>query len=160
VSDSGKGAGDPDAAGEATLKELIDYFRYIKEDRDRAISEGGESVPLRLENDAAARDVMRELIRQRVADPYKDEQKLIVRTDSLFVEALPGSHPVLEDFKLRHRALDVQKAGAELRALELENLRLAERLRAGEREDPSIDKRVEIKGATVLSVTEPAAPGG
>jgi hypothetical protein len=73
---------------------------------------------------------------------------------------LPGSHPVLEDFKLRHRALDVQKVGAELRAQELENLRLAERLRAGEHEDPRVDKRVEIKGATVLSVTEPEGPTG
>lgn len=155
VSDSGKGASDPDPAGDATLEELIGYFRCLKEERERAIAAGLADAPERLEDDAAARAVMRRLLAERIANPYKDEQELIVRGDSLFIEALPGSHPVLEDFKLRHRALDVQKVGAELRAQELENLRLAERLRAGEHDDPRVDKRVEIKGATVLSVAEP-----
>lgn len=162
VSDSGKGASDPDPAGDATLDELISYFRCIRKKREGEIEsarvEGRTDAPLRLENDDAAMEKMRDLIASRKVDPYKDEQELIVRTDSLFIEALPGSHPVLEDFKLRHRALDVQKVGAEMRGLELENLRLAERLRAGEREDPRVDKRVEVKGATVLSVAEPEGP--
>ena len=160
VSDSGKGASDP--AGDATLEELIKYFRCLREQREAARTDPDrrDRAPARLEDDEPAMEIMRDLIRERIADPYKDEQELIVRTDSLFIEALPGSHPVLEDFKLRHRALDVQKVGAEMRGMELENLRLAERLRAGEREDPRVDKRVEVKGATVLSVTEPEGPGG
>jgi hypothetical protein len=160
VSDSGKGAGDPDPAGGATLDELISYFRCIKAERERARGESPPASVPRLEDDEPAKDVMRELIKTRIVDPYTNEQELIVRTDSLFIEALPGSHPVLEDFKLRHRALDVQKVGAELRGQELENLRLAERLRSGEREDPRVDKRVEVRGATVLSVTEPDGPTG
>ena len=49
-------------------------------------------------------------------------------SNSLYIEALPGTHPLLEDFKLIHRALDVKKAQAEVRHAELENLRLAARL--------------------------------
>jgi len=40
---------------------------------------------------------------------------MIVPSGSLFIEALPGTAPVLEDFKLLHRALDVTKAAAEVR---------------------------------------------
>jgi hypothetical protein len=45
---------------------------------------------------------------------------------------LTGTHPILEDFKLMHRALDVKKVQAEVRHAELENLRLAARLASGE----------------------------
>jgi len=39
---------------------------------------------------------------------------------------------VLEDHKLLHRVIDVAKAAAEVRARELENLRLVARLRGGQ----------------------------
>jgi hypothetical protein len=152
VNDSGIGAGDPDPAGDLTMRDLIGCLRAIK---DKRAAEGRD-----LNDDAEAMKKVRRLIGLRLADPYKDEQELIVRTDSLFIEALPGTHPVLEPFKLSHRALDVQKVEAEVRHQELENLRLVERLRAGERTDPDIDKQIEIKGATVLSVAEGEGRGG
>ena len=40
------------------------------------------------------------------------------------------------------------KALAEVRSAELENVRLAARLVAGEREDPDVDRKVVIEGAT------------
>jgi hypothetical protein len=43
------------------------------------------------------------------------EQMVIVPSDQLYIEALPGTHPILEDFKLIHRALDVKKVQAEVR---------------------------------------------
>ena len=42
---------------------------------------------------------------------------------------------------------NVKKVQAEVRGTELENLRAAARLLAGEREDPSIEKKVVIEGA-------------
>jgi hypothetical protein len=81
----------------------------------------------------------------------KDDE-IIVPSDSLYIEALPGVRPVLEDFKLLHRALDVKKVQAEVRAAELENVRMAARLFAGEREDPTIEKKVVVEGAGMAVV--------
>ena len=55
------------------------------------------------------------------------DDRVIVPTSSLYIEALVGTHPLLEDFKLLHRALDVKKVQAEVRHAELENVRLAAR---------------------------------
>jgi hypothetical protein len=71
-----------------------------------------------------------------------EKERVIIPTNSVFIEALPGKHPIMEDFKLAHRGLDVKKVQAEVRHAELENLRLAARLIAGEREDPDIEKVV------------------
>jgi hypothetical protein len=74
------------------------------------------------------------------------EQMVIVPSDQLYIEALPGTHPILEDFKLIHRALDVKKVQAEVRHAELENLRLAARLANGEYGDPDVEKKIVIEG--------------
>ena len=85
--------------------------------------------------------------------PGTDGEELIVPTDSLFIEALPGVHPILEDFKLYHRVLDVKKVQADVRAAEFENVRAAARLLAGEREDPTIEKKVIIEGGQSVVVS-------
>ncbi len=80
--------------------------------------------------------------------------EIIVPTGQLFIEALTGTHPLLEDFKLLHRVEDVRKVKAEVRHAELENLRLAARLAAAESdsknlgmlEDPDIEKKIVIEG--------------
>ncbi len=73
-------------------------------------------------------------------------QEITIPTGELFIEALPGAHPVLEDFKLMHRAADAHKAGAEAKMADLEVVRRAQRLATGDVSDPEIDKRVEIRG--------------
>jgi hypothetical protein len=93
----------------------------------------------------------------KIARRAKDE--IIVPTGQLFIEALPGSHPLLEDFKLLHRAEDVRKVKAEVRRAELENLRLAARLAAGRSdtamlEDPDIEKKIVVDGAANISVAD------
>jgi hypothetical protein len=79
-------------------------------------------------------------------DPHKDKEMVIVPTTSLCIEALPGKHPILEDFKLIHRVVDVKKAQSEVRHAELENVRLAARAVKGEYEDPDIEKKILIEG--------------
>ena len=74
----------------------------------------------------------------------QNPEMVIVPSNSLYIEALPGTHPLLEDFKLIHRAIDVKKAQAEARHAELENLRLAARLSNSEYGDPDIDKVVVV----------------
>ena len=95
---------------------------------------------------------MMQAYQQLVNAPGTDGDEIVVPTDSLFIEALPGVHPILEDFKLFHRVIDVKKAQAEVRAAEFENIRAAARLFAGEREDPTIEKKVVIEGGTSVIV--------
>ena len=92
-----------------------------------------------------------------LADPLRNGDEITVPTDSLFIETLPGAHPLLEDFKLRHRELDVLKVGEEVRKARLENLRLASRLLHDEREDPDIEKKIVVSGGvnTVIDVDNP-----
>ncbi|MDQ6667207.1 MAG: hypothetical protein M3Y53_03150 [Thermoproteota archaeon] len=59
------------------------------------------------------------MIIDRLLSPMKEKELVIVPTTSLFIEAVPGKHPLLEDFKLVHRALDVKKVQAEVRHAEL-----------------------------------------
>ncbi len=82
----------------------------------------------------------------------KDPEMVIVPSNSLYIEALPGTHPLLEDFKLIHRAIDVKKVQAEARHAELENLRLAARLSKGEHGDPDIDKVVVVGSGQNVTV--------
>jgi hypothetical protein len=82
-------------------------------------------------------------------------QMVVVPTGELFIEALPGSHPILEDFKLQHRAYDMQKAGTEVTLAQIEVLRRAMRLQDGDASDPDVDKTVRIDGFTPnVTVTE------
>jgi hypothetical protein len=82
-------------------------------------------------------------------------EMVIVPSNSLYIEALPGTHPLLEDFKLIHRAIDVKKAQADLRHAELENLRLAARLETGNFADPNIEKKILIETNDKHLVVQP-----
>ncbi len=81
-----------------------------------------------------------------LTNPQRGDDVLIVPTNSLFIEALPGEHTLLERFKLSHRMIDVKKAQAETREKELDNIRMAARILAGERGDPHIDKKILVEG--------------
>ncbi len=90
-----------------------------------------------------------------LANPTRNDDVLVVPTNSLFIVALPDSHTLLEQFKLYHRMIDAMKAAGEARGGELENLRRTARLLAGEREDPNIDQRVLIQGEVPGVVVPP-----
>lgn len=90
-------------------------------------------------------EVMRRLLSNEA------QHMVIIPSGQLYIEALPGTHPLLEDFKLIHRALDVKKVQAEVRRAELENLRLAARLASGEYGDPDVEKKIVIeRGVPVM----------
>jgi hypothetical protein len=127
---------DPDDLGNFSKEELDFFVETIK--NDETISE---------EIKASALTWIEEY-----NSFAKNEETVIVPTEEIFIEALPGSHPVLEDFKLLHRAIDVKKAESEVRHNELENIRFAHRLVKGERHDPDIDKQVVINGDTPITI--------
>jgi hypothetical protein len=73
-------------------------------------------------------------------------QEVVVPTGQLFMEALTGAHPLLEDYKLAHRAIDVERALAEMRSVQVETLRRAARISVGDLGDPDVEHRVEVVG--------------
>jgi hypothetical protein len=137
--DAVMGLRDPDPLGGWTVADFVKYVCCL--DHTLSAAEFAKLLP-----------GLMEAYRRLVNAPGTGGEEIIVPTDSLFIEALPGAHPILEDFKLFHRAVDVKKVQAEVRAAELENLRAAARLLAGEREDPNIEKKVIIEGGTGVIV--------
>lgn len=132
--DAAFGAMDPDELSNVNLR---DFSRYICCLHDQ-LSE---------EDFVAMKPSLTEWLKKLLADPLRNGEEVVVPTQSLFIEALPGSHPLLEDFKLRHRELDVYAAQNEVRRGGLEALRLAARLINRERDDPDIEKKIVVEGA-------------
>ncbi|GIH07944.1 hypothetical protein Rhe02_60110 [Rhizocola hellebori] len=132
------GLQDPDRLADWTLHEFADYVCCIRKHMSK--SRFDRILPGLIET------------YRRLRERAADDGELVVPTDSLYIEALPGAHPILEDFKLVHRAIDIKQAQADARSAELENVRLAARLLAGENEDPNVDKRIIIDGATPIVV--------
>jgi hypothetical protein len=134
--DSELGLRDPDELGNWTLESFAKYVCCLKQ---------------RLHPDTFNQPELQERLRRQylklLQSPRREYEEIIVPTGELFIEALPGAHPLLEDFKLRHRAMDVEKVRAEVQGLRLENLRLGARLLDGKLDDPVIDKRVVIEGS-------------
>lgn len=127
------GLSDPDGSGEIpTAEEAIQIARCRWRKPGITDAEKGEISDWLVDALDAAQAV---------------SQMVVVPTGELFIEALPGSHPILEDFKLQHRAYDMQRAGADARIQEIEMLRRAMRLSQGDATDPDIDKHIQIDGA-------------
>ena len=127
------GLRDPDEWGNWTLEDFSKYICCLKE---KLSSEEFDTI----------KEQLREQYQAILTSPRRSSEKIIVPTGSLFIEALPGKYPLLEDFKLMHRAIDVKKVQAEVRGEELENLRMAARLLTEEYEDPDIEKKIVIEG--------------
>jgi hypothetical protein len=67
-------------------------------------------------------------------------QVVTVPSGHLHIEALPGTKPVLEDFKLKHRHVDVLDALADVTIKEVDALRKLLRLLVGDLSDPEVEQ--------------------
>ena len=131
--DSAFGAMDPDDLSNVNLN---DYGKYVCCLHDRLPAEEFEAL----------KPLLKKWLELLLSDPLRNGDEITVPTDSLFIEILPGAHPLLENFKLRHRELDVYMAAENLRKGRLENLRLAKRLMQNKLGDPDIEKKIVIGG--------------
>ena len=91
---------DPDDLGDYTVDELQKLAECMYEHDPTGFA-------------ANYRQKFKDLIIKRLMSGRAEDDRVIVPTDSLYIEALVGTHPLLEDFKLIHRALDVKKVQAE-----------------------------------------------
>lgn len=130
--DSQYGIRDPDELGNWSLTEVAQAIEALSR-----VNSPSEAT-------AARRQQLIERYVAMLTNPRTTSDEIIVPTGQLFVEALPGRHPLLEDFKLRHRQEDLRRAQTDVRHAELENIRLAARLVAGERNDPQVERRILV----------------
>jgi hypothetical protein len=130
--DSAFGAMDPD---ELTNVSLSDFGKYVCCLHEKL-------PPDRFD---ALKEQLKEWLELLLADPLRNGDEIVVPTNSLFIEILCGARTLMENFKLRHRELDVYKVQEEVRRAGLEALRLASRLINNEREDPDIEKKIVVE---------------
>ncbi|WP_298901456.1 hypothetical protein [uncultured Psychroserpens sp.] len=124
------GLADPDEHGNYKIEELRKAYKLLE--KSGKFKELAEQI--------------KELITAKLADPQMKDELVVVPTGQLFIEALPGKHALLEDFKLKHRAMDVLKVKEEVREAQIENLRKSARILDKEYNDPLNDKRINIYG--------------
>jgi hypothetical protein len=136
--DEAFGAMDPDQLSNVNLEEFSKYICCLHDESPDKFAE------LQL--------VLKEWLEQLLADPLRNGDEIVIPTGSLFIELLPSDRPLLEDFKLKHREWDVYKAQAEVRRMELENVRYAARLLNAEMEDPDIERKIVVTNGTQASI--------
>jgi hypothetical protein len=134
--DSAFGAMDPDELANVNLDQ---YSRYICCLHDKLPPDEFEAL----------KPTLKAWLEKLLATPLRNGEEIVVPTGSLFIEMLVDQNPVLEDYKLKHRELDVFDANEKVRKAGLENIRLAARLLNAEREDPDIEKKILIEGVGV-----------
>jgi len=124
------GVSDPDPVGNMTLDEFADYVCCLRkhyESNDRA----DEFEKLKPE----LRDTLKKLLQRS----RRDGDIVIPCEDGLYIEALPGVHSVMEQYKQLHRIIDVKSAQADVRAKELNNIRRAEMILQENLADPDVE---------------------
>ncbi len=141
----GFGISDPDDLGNISLEEFGDYVCCLRK---------------HLEEDEFAKleETLKEQLATLLQAPLRDDEEIVVPLDSLYMEALPGSKPLLEDFKLLHRQIDAAEALENLRLKKMEKLRYAQRLLDGELRDPDVTASYLFEGAPGVVVSP--SPGG
>ncbi len=126
------GVYDPDPDGEVlTANEALDLAHCAWQNEDLT---------------SADKKQIKDWLLESIRIANRQGQEIVVPTGELFIEALPGTHTLLEDFKLRHREADSQKAAAEARMSEIDVLRRVKLLQEGDYSDPDVDKSIRIIG--------------
>ncbi|WP_237060291.1 hypothetical protein [Microbulbifer sediminum] len=134
-------AQDPTRKYGYSREELLDFLCCLKKTEPAVYEDNREGIIERM--------------REVASEEAEVSARVIVPTDSAFIEALPGTHPVMESFKVAHRALDVEKVKSELRKSELENLRYGLRLQSGDYSQPDFEKNMLIEGDLGGIVADP-----
>ena len=145
------------------MQDFVDsYFIAMDPDPDGQLPTPDEALEIAACAWDDASDAQREKITAWLVDTLNNQRRnseeVVVPTGQLFIEALPGAHPLLEDFKLKHRIIDVHRALADQRRDEFEALRYAARVGAGELGDPEVQTQIQVPDGAGVHVVTPSAP--
>jgi hypothetical protein len=135
------GAMDPDELANVSLEEFSRYVCCLH-------------AKLPASEFTALKPYLKEWLEKLLAAPVRNGDEIVVPTGALFIEALVDPNAILEDFKLKHRELDVFSADQDVRRKALENLRLAARLLNEERGDPDVEKQIVVQGNGVGTIID------
>ena len=126
--------------------QIWDPDRSANEDIDRWVDAlvRGDVEAGQLELVAEYWDELREEVKRQLSSARPPRETVVVPWNQLMIDCIPGSHAVLEDFKLRHRAVDTRVAEAELQLRQLEGLLRVDEILHGDR--PSQHVRIEGDG--------------
>ncbi|MBX3085688.1 MAG: hypothetical protein KF716_28885 [Anaerolineae bacterium] len=131
---------DPSDPAGYSLDEFTKYVCCLK---DQLTADEFESL----------RPTLKEQFQAILTNARRNDDVLVVPSESLFIEICQSGGNLLEPYKRDQRFHDVRKVQAEVRKLEMENIRYAARLLSDEYEDPEIEKKIVVEGGTV-SVTD------
>lgn len=174
VAEGEYGVSDPDLLGNMTLDEFSDYVCCLREyfdDLAEATAEGdtgtgddttdgdGEESPV-ADSFEDLKPFLRATLKKLLELSLRNDEEIILPSDSLYIEALPGAHSVMEQFKHLHRQIDVKQVQSSLRESELDNIRQAQRIVDDLLEDPDIEAKYLFEGDGTATVVAPGAPGG
>src|SRR6185503_17168051 len=87
---------DPDDVGNWTLEDFACYVCCLKEQ-------------LTEEEFISIKEQLRAQHKQLLSATRRSDDIVTIPSGSLFIEALPAEHSLIEEFKARHRAVDVKK---------------------------------------------------
>ncbi len=162
------GLSDPDPLGNMTLDEFAAYICCLRKyfDEQIAAATAAGNPPASDPFDEIKPDLQKAL-RALLQLSLRNDDEVVVPTNSLYIEALPGAHSIMEKFKNLHRQIDVKATQENLRTAALENVRRAQRILAKDYEDPSIEAKYVFEGGGSATVVAPppgpsggGAPGG
>jgi hypothetical protein len=148
------GVTDPDILGNMTLAEFADYVCCLKRASEAASEVESSGDDVAIDPFEALKPELRETLKKLLERAGPDGRDIVVPMDGLYIEALPGTHSVMERFKHIHRQVDVKQAQAEVREAEIDNVRQAQRILADILDDPDVEKKYVI-GRDVLPDTGP-----
>ncbi|MCP4129129.1 MAG: hypothetical protein GY753_19050 [Gammaproteobacteria bacterium] len=141
------GISDPDPAGNMSLEEFSDYVCCLKK-------------TLSTERFEQLAPTLSDRLKQLLQSSVRENEEIIVGTGNLYIEALPGAHSIMEQFKHLHRQIDVKAAQEELRTTAIDNIRRAQRILNSELEDPDIEAKYLFEGNGSATVVAPVPGDG
>ena len=135
---------DPDDVGNWSLEDFAKYVLHLKEVLSPADFD-------------QIKEQLTEQYQQILTNPRPNGDQITVSTGSLFIELMPSTHSNIEQYKRISRMEDIKKQQAEVRRMELESVRYAARLLAGEHEDPDIERKIVVEGVPQNVIVAPEA---
>jgi hypothetical protein len=163
------GVSDPDPLGNMTLEEFSEYVCCLRRHFD-SLETGGEprggggegegEEPAPVDSFDELEPFLRATLKRLLQLSLRNDEEVIVPSGNLYIEALPGAHSVMEQFKHLHRQVDVKIAMSRLRESEIDNIRQAQRIVGDLLEDPDIEAKYVFEGDGTATVVPPPGPGG